>query len=166
LDLPEISSAHLKAGREYLDALGRLGLVPDGLCWAYDRTIEQFALVLVTTHFDYVGPHEIYRLLTKAYNVSATPQEISPFLVRLHSPKQRLAKTLLRAFATKVRLNAVPKGEPTSERDITDEAVHVEVGDLIFRQAWVYGASRPKSDSVERSRQWRRFAETVEKLAA
>ncbi|WP_162561287.1 hypothetical protein [Methylobacterium terrae] len=73
-----LPTGHLKAGAEYLSALRGLGLDPEGLLWAHDRTVQDFVLVLVTAQFDAVGPLELYRLLTHAYNAAATPQAVSP----------------------------------------------------------------------------------------
>jgi hypothetical protein len=47
-------------------------------------------LVIVTSLFDFVGPLRLMRLLFDAYDAAATPKEIDPFILRLHSPKHAL----------------------------------------------------------------------------
>ena len=63
---PSIAMDHrLRAGREYLDALCKLGFVPDVLCWAVAGSAadERMELLIVTTWADTIGPKAIYDLL-------------------------------------------------------------------------------------------------------
>jgi hypothetical protein len=151
---------YLKAGADYLAALRKLGLDPEGLLWAYDRTISEFALVLITSQFDHVGPTEIYRSLTAAYNLAATPSEISPFIVRLHSPKQAIVTELRRAYGWDVRVDSLDdKFTPVIQYSM-------DVGDLNFAIDWVYQIRDRKLAPAERARRWQRFQRNVEALAA
>ena len=153
-----LPSGYLNAGRDFLAALRHLGLIPEALFWAQDRSIGEFALVLITSHFDNQGPQEIYRLLTEAYNHAATPATISPFIVRLHSPSQAISEAVLE-----------------SEYSTNSDVVYftLDRGDLTYRDKWIYTAKYrngsvklKKLSPVERSRQWKRFKENVEHLAA
>ncbi len=90
MDQRDLGVARYDGGADYLDALRRLKLEPEALFWAYDRTLEQFVLVIVTSLFDFAGPLALMRLLFDAYNASATPKEIDPFILRLHSPKHAI----------------------------------------------------------------------------
>ena len=90
MDQRDLGVARYDAGAEYLDALRRLKLEPEALFWAYDPTLGQFVLVIVTSLFDFAGPLALTKLLFDAYNASATPSEIDPFILRLHSPKHAL----------------------------------------------------------------------------
>ena len=152
---------HLSAGADYLAALRNLGLDPEGLLWAYDRTISEFALVLITGQFDFVGPTEIYQTLTRAYNVAATPEAISPFIVRLHSPAQEIVRELRVAYGWDIRVDPLEAAPPDLKVDI-----QLNVGDLTFELAWVYHLRQRKIAPAERARRWRRFKGNVEALAA
>jgi hypothetical protein len=153
-----LPSGYLEAGQDFFGALKRLGLVPEALFWAQDKTIDEFVLVLITSHFDTKGPKEIYRLLTQAYNLAATPATISPFIVRLHSPSQAISEAILHSeFSTSGNFAYF-----TLNR-----------GDLTYRDKWIYTAKYKngsvkvkKLSPIDRSRQWKRFKENVERLAA
>lgn len=153
-----LPSGYLDAGRAFWGALKHLGLVPEALFWAEDKTIDEFVLVLITSHFDTKGPKEIYRLLTRAYNLAATPATISPFIVRLHSPSQASSQAIL-------------DGEYSTSADFAYFTLNR--GDLTYRDKWIYTAKYKngsvkvkKLSPVDRSRQWNRFKTNVERLAA
>lgn len=152
---------YLTAGADYLAALKRLGLDPEGLLWARDRTIDEFVLVLVTGQFDFVGPTALYRTLTDAYNLAGTPEAISPFIVRLHSPQQTVVREIRKAYGWDVRVDPLAPEVPGLE-------VHfdLDVGDLNFQPEWVYHLRDRKVPPAERARRWRRFQRNVEQLAA
>lgn len=153
---------HLSAGADYLAALRNLGLDPEGLLWAYDRTINEFVLVLITGQFDFVGPTEIYQTLTRAYNAAATPEAISPFIVRLHSPGQEIVRELRTAYGWDIRVDPIGPDVPSG----LDVKVTAEVGDISFQVDWVYHLRQRKIAPAERARRWRRFKGNVEALAA
>ena len=152
---------HLTAGADYLAALRKLGLDPEGLLWAYDRTVSEFVLVLITGQFDFVGPTEIYQTLTRAYNVAATPATISPFIVRLHSPAQDIVRELRVAYGWDIRVDSL---QPDPSGITVD--IHLNVGDLTFELPWVYHLRQRKIAPAERARRWRQFKGNVEALAA
>jgi hypothetical protein len=158
MDDDALPSGYLEAGRDFWTALRQLGLVPEALFWAQDKSIGEFALVLITSHFDTKGPTEIYRLLTQAYNLAATPATISPFIIRLHSPSQAISEAIL-------------EGEYSTNADFA--YFTLDRGDLKYRDKWIYTAKYKngrvkvnKLSPVERARQWKRFKENVERLAA
>lgn len=152
---------HLGAGRDYLAALKKLGLQPEGLLWAYDRTVSEFVLVLVTGQFDFVGPTAIYETLTRAYNLAATPAAISPFILRLHSPRQEIVRELRTAYGWDIRVDPLTPDPPGITVDI-----ELNAGDLTFRVEWVYHLRERKIAPAERARRWRTFQGNVAKLAA
>ena len=153
-----LPAGYLEAGQEFDKALRHLGFYPDALLWAVDKSIEDFVLVLITRHFDYAGPTEIFRLLTRAYNLSATPREISPFIIRLHSANQEVAQ--------QVQMVQGDIRKADGRRSETAWLIF-EVADLKFQSNWVYYANAGrKLDAVSRSRQWQRFRKNIEKLAA
>jgi hypothetical protein len=159
-----LPAGFIEAGQNYLDSLRRLRFEPDGLFWAWDKTVEEFVLVLVTRHFDYSGPYEIFRLLTLAYNQSATPKEISPFIVRLHSPEQAIIRNLM-------VLDAHDEDGKRSE-NITGRG---QIADIEYVNHWVYKwptvmydqKKKPgRPEGMKRSREFSRFRKEVERLAA
>ena len=154
-----LPAGYLDAGGTFDDALKDLGFYPDGLLWAWDTSVGEFVLVLITKHFDHAGPLEMYRLLFEAYNGSAIPAEVSPFIVRLQSTEDQIAQRMLQVDAH----DAAGKRSSTIRFD-------GEVGDLKYCNQWVYYYYYPKRarrfTPVDRARQWRRFRQNVEKLAA
>jgi hypothetical protein len=164
---PEIDDRFLTAGREYGEALANLGLDPHALFWAFDTVEERHVLVLVTDFFDYSGPLEISKQLFRAYNASVTPQDIDPFVVRLHSINQPIGEEY-RGFAVsdgKFKVwdkNMVPKPLPPEAR-----VESFNIGDLVLKPKWTIKSKlTPSRNSVEVSRRWRRFVNNVDKIAA
>lgn len=86
MDSRPVPTQYLEAGQDYLDALRDLGLTPTYLGWGWEQLTERWLLVLVTSIVDTGGPLALNSLLFRAYNAKATPQEISPFIVRVFSP--------------------------------------------------------------------------------
>jgi hypothetical protein len=163
MDTPELNLSRQTAGSHYLDALRRLGLEPVALFWAYDTVVKSFVLVLITEFFDYKGPYEISKLLFQAYNAAATPREIDPFIIRLHSPAQSAIKNL----RIPTHLHAIDQktGRPTGE---AAEIKTYTLGDLIVSGQWVYkfGRAPKKKSTIDLSRKWSRFERNVTQLAA
>jgi hypothetical protein len=152
-----LPAAYLSAGQDYLSALRKLGLDPNALLWAIDKTLDDFVLVLITDHFDFTGPLEIYRLLTQAYNLSATPKDISPFIIRLHSPRQAVGASVL-SLQADVRTAEGKRSETLW--------IDIDTHDLRYRNSWVYQVRHKKLSPASRQHQWNRFKNNIERLAA
>ena len=167
---------HMEAGAAYLAALRKLGLDPECLLWAEDEVVGQTVLVLVTTQFDRVGPLEVSKLLFKAYNLAGTPKEISPFILRLHSPEQALIQEMDRArlgdlVNRRLSVRVAPIMEagrlpPLAEAGPAE--INIAAGGMKFRLDWVYKWQIPakKANAVDLRRRWQKFAQNVDKLAA
>ena len=153
-----LPAGFIEAGQRYDKSLKALGLKADGLFWAWDKTLGDFVLVLVTRHFDHAGPLELFRLLTRAYNLSATPTEISPFVVRVHSPDQEIIRNLLTIDA-----------HDSQGKRVEYMTARGEIADIEYVNHWVYywpNSKSKKPNPVARSREWHRFKDNIEKLAA
>ncbi len=163
---PDLEERYLKAGHEFADALKKLGLDPLALLWIYDFDIRRHVLVLVTDFFDLKGPLEISRYLFRAYNASATPKEIDPFLVRLHSPDQAVSKTLLGIAMENADLYA-EFGVVGQSKDLIAKIDGFSAEGAAMKQSWVVKPYKHrKRNSVELGRHWARFTQNVDKLAA
>lgn len=171
MDQNDLGLARYDAGRDYLAALRRLGLDPEALFWAFDSEVRQFVLVLVTRFFDYAGPLALSEVLFKAYNAAATPAEIDPFILRLHSPEQKIYRELL------FSLRSTGTIEAGADRDVYHRAViageRVQAGVLNFKYAdlegfgaWIYTASAQRKKLIDIARPWDRLSHNVEALAA
>jgi hypothetical protein len=161
----KLDPKYLTAGDDYLRALQRLGLDPDALFWVYDDQMSQFVLVVATPLFDFKGPYEISRTLFKAYNYAATPQEIDPFVVRLHSPEHPFIRHL-ETYKEATHFQKVDRG---TGRTVGEPIAiqHIGAFGVQFSPAWVLKFALPrKRTSVDLSRQWQRFERNVDKLAA
>jgi len=103
-------------------------------------------------------------LLFQAYNASATPKEIDPFVVRLHSPEHALIRQFEPFRDPRVRISS-----PTNPHVFFPDTrvTGVTFGDVEFRSEWIYRFDLPpKRKSVEPLRRWNRFARNVDQLAA
>jgi hypothetical protein len=137
------------------------------------KTLEQLVLVVVTSLFDFAGPLALSTLLFKAYNAAATPKDIDPFIIRLHSPRHaiyRAAQPLIGARVDEAELKGRELDRATIAGTVTPFAVSAfRAGDLESFGTWVYkstptGASRSKT--VDGERRWKRFERAVEAVAA
>ena len=152
-----------EAGSEYLKSLERLGLRPEALFWAFDKNIDLFVLVLVTDAYDYAGPLSLSKTLLEAYRKAATPREIDPFIVRLHSPKHSIIQEIGRFFPVDVKGAIVRSGDETAKID----DVTLATSDLEISNHWVYRFEKKnRSKTVDAARHWKRFAHNIEKMAA
>lgn len=165
----EIDKSFLIAGHEYGEALASLGLDPEALFWAFDQNEDRHVLVLVTDFFDLKGPLEISKQLFKAYNASATPREIDPFVVRLHSINQPIG----RQFADQAKIGPVWKFKlydskmRQKELPVEARATAMTIAGLEMRPDWIIRARTPQHrKTVELNRRWNRFTRNLEKAAA
>lgn len=172
MDQRHLGVARYDAGAEYLDALRRLKLEPEALFWAYDQTLGQYVLVIVTSLFDFAGPLALTRLLFDAYNAAATPKEIDPFILRLHSPKHALYRAAQLHIGNRFDM-ADLKGRALDRATIAGEATPPVVtsfraGDLESFGTWVYKSTPvpAKAKTTDTERRWRRFESAVHALAA
>ncbi len=164
MDPVELDLTRREAGSEYLTALQTLGLRPDALFWGFDKVEDRFVLMLVTDMVDLKGPLAVADLLFQAYNASATPKEIDPFVVRLHSPEHALMRQFEPFRDPRVRISS-----PTNPHAFFPDTrvTGVTFGDVEFRSEWIYRFDLPpKRKSVELLRRWNRFARNVDQLAA
>lgn len=164
MDTHELEQKYLAAGTDYLSALRKLGLEPDGLFWARDDVVGHCVLVLVTSLYDHAGPYALSDKLFKAYNFAATPREIDPFIVRLHSPQHSLIQQWSNMVISKFEFHG-PDGQPIP-LDLGERTYGG--GGLNFKHTWVYKFPQApkKRTPVEASRQWQRFQKNVDRLAA
>lgn len=164
MDRLALPDTFMNAGEGYLAALENLGLRPEGLLWAFDATIDNFVLVLVTAQFDHVGPTAIYKVLTRAYRASITPEEINPFVVRLHSVNHAIVPVLKQALDLGLDAQSMRSDGTMGPAEFIQ--IHLDAMDLKFKKEWVYRFAVNRIKPAERSRRWKRFSENVERLAA
>jgi hypothetical protein len=172
VDQKDLGVERYDAGRNYLAALRHLRLEPEALFWAYDKSIGQLVLVLVTSLFDFAGPLALTKLLFDAYNAAATPEEIDPFVVRLHSPKHalyRAAQNRIGDRFDRANLKGAALDRATISGEITPPVVvFLQAGDLESFGTWVYkstarSTAKPK---MEQERRWKHFERAVHAVAA
>lgn len=157
MDTPDLSTGLLTAGQTYRLALNKLGLRPEALMWGYDEEAQRFELFIVWSGVDRFGPLQITRRLFKAYNLSALPQEIDPFIVNLISPKSGVYREAIAPMLGKaevqIGIGFGPRPEETKPM-------------VTFRPSWVYIAEKKRRTPVEINRDWRKFTQSVDQLAA
>lgn len=161
MDLPELPEGRISAGREFDEKLRSLGLDASAVFWAYDSTMKCHVLAVVTDFFDFMGPLAVSELLFEAYNQSALPQEVDPFIVRLHSPHHAAMYPIFDAMKKFEKTLGAPGAIGTRDSSL------IGVGDLLIWDGWVV-SFRPhkKRSSGELLRKWKRFENVVHQLAA
>lgn len=165
---------YLKAGEEYLAALQTLGLEPEFLGWGLDKERDEWNLVLVTSIIEIGGPLALSRLLFKAYNMHATPKEISPFIVRTIGSETFYAphlKQLTEVKEGKLYVHAVQNADGTKPdskkaQPISIKDMETPIAGLIMSSEHVYIIAPRDMSREEKVEEWSRFKRNVESLAA
>ena len=160
-----------QAGVEYLAALRSLGLDPEALFWAKDTVVGEDVLILVTSLFDFAGPLELSELLFRAYNLAATPREVDPFILRLHSPRHTAIREMAHRFGDGTRIKMpmmfafkqpIPGIHEIRLAALSMGADVTAYADAIYQ----FDLSEKIVPYADASRRWRRFQKHVDKLAA
>lgn len=171
MDQKDLGVERHDAGQDYLAALRSLKLEPEALFWAHDKGLDQFVLVLVTSLFDFAGPLALTQLLFDAYNAAATPKEIDPFIIRLHSPKHTLYRAVQPHLGTRfdqADLKGSALDRATIAGDVTPSIIAAfQVGDLEGFGPWVYKSTPgSKARALDPGRRWARFERAIHAVAA
>lgn len=152
----------LIAGREYVEALNKLGFAPDVACWAIrgQEPQQRLELLLVTTWADTVGPKAVYDLLFEAYDASATPKEIDPFIVSMFSPNSLLGAEMVGMIGKALR-----KEGPLAAPDVQPMLI-MGMMDYVTIPDWVFTYRKPQSTRFDDQRRFAAFQRNVHQLAA
>jgi hypothetical protein len=160
---PNLPAERLKAGEKYLASLRSLGLHPHFLGWGWEKAVKQWVLVLVTSIVDAGGPLALNRLLFAAYNASATPRDISPFVVRVYSPD--IVPELL--FLLMDREFHVTGRDGRKRGTVSGKLEPVTFHGVEHAAENTYSTPRRRArDFHARRGEWQRFKANVERLAA
>jgi hypothetical protein len=183
MDSQDIPVALLNGGREFLAALRRLRLEPEGLLWAHtgqSRDINdaladkneqselpgEWRLLLITAAVDEGGPLAMNDLLFKAYNKSATPLAISPFVVDVFSARSPFVERLMFALEGDLEPVGMVLSNAGNHRVAASRRRCGPVDGLWFDRKWVYQLAAPDRPNADGKAAWRNFAQSVNTLAA
>lgn len=159
-----LSEERREAGGDYLAALQRLGLKPEGLLWAFHQERKELQLAMVTSLVDRIGSLDIYKVLMQAYDAAGTPKSVDPFIVSLYSPNSIFATGLKGAYDIEIAGN--PHGKLSTGETVDLGEIWFQAGSFTFRKSWVYVALRRAPESRHQIKEWDRFRHNVERLAA
>lgn len=158
-----LDAQRVQAGKEYLDALHRLGLEPDVLCWVYDAIESEIELAIVTSMAERIESLEIYRLLFRAYEAAATPREIDPFIVSIYGPNSSFGITLRESISNLTTDGAFSSLENTKRFVFSIEG---PARSKFVLARGVYTRKELRKSAAEDLRRWGRFKRNVEAVAA
>jgi hypothetical protein len=166
----------LTAGQDYLDALVSLGLIPAYLGWGWEIAGKEWNLVLVTSIVDAGGPLALNKLLFKAYNAKATPKEISPFIVRIFSPEVvafaggtdfwLLGEKNFTVQGVPGKVKNPESLKPQRVENVQKTFMGFELEMVNSYQTLARAVDKARAGYHERRKQWQRFKQNVERLAA
>ena len=164
-DLPH---GYLEAGRDYHSALVKLGLIPELTLWVRDAAIDGWALLICTPLYDAVGGYGIMDLLFRAYDASATPQLINPFILRLESPNHPIIRNISATLSGRgmpTLVGITPSGEQVA--GIADHSMaEGRIGDLSFRHGWRYVVGHERAHPANPFKAFKVFKRSVEQRIA
>ncbi len=153
----------MQAGKEYLDALHRLGLEPDVFCWIYDAVEDGIELAIVTSIAERIGSLDIYKLLFRAYEAAATPRDIDPFIVSIYGPNSFYGAMLREHIRTLAADGAFSDpGNATRFTTVMENSAELKV--MLARGVYARGDTR--RSAAQDLKRWSRFKQNVEALAA
>jgi hypothetical protein len=112
---------------------------------------------------------ELQSLLFKAYNAAATPREIDPFIVRLHSPRHRIIRELSGNLDRMGKWVGAAREGPNAEtilRNLSIVSIVQEIADLNVPVGQIYKFHLPGKDSIDWASRWKAITKRVDKLAA
>ena len=144
---------------------------PEALFWAKDTVVGEDVLILVTSLFDFAGPLDLSELLFRAYNLAATPREVDPFILRLHSPQHMAIREMAHHFGDgtriklPIRMTLVKPVPGVHEIRLASLSIGADVtayADAVYK----FDLTEQSRTSVDASRRWRRLQKHVDKLAA
>lgn len=147
-----------EAGAEYLASLRKLGLEPEVLAWGFCSPDARMELVLISSWVDTAGPKALYDLLFAAYDASATPKAINPFIVSVYSPKSVLGDQLAGMIDHARHDPRLP--------DQKGALLVLGMGEVVVPAAMVYTAKPSRRSKMEELRRFRRFERGITALAA
>jgi hypothetical protein len=167
---PEVSAEYLKAGADYLRAVRELGMRPIMVGWGWETATSNWNLMVVTSIVEAGGPFALNRLLFKAYNVEATPKEISPFIVRVFAPEIVPPMTLL-VGQNELKIARVQDkfGKEKNQGDWGKSIGEVSttfMGLELRTKNMYHIPAQPKKGYHDRRHEWQMFKRNVERLAA
>jgi len=159
-------SVRFPAGAEYADALQKLGLDPDVMCWIYISAEDRIELAIVSSMVDRVGSLPIYDLLFKAYDASALPQEIDPFEVSLYSPNTRMGVDLLNSVKV-TEDGMLPNDGSYPPAHVTRAWINIGIMEpMVVPGLGVYRVKHTIRNADQDRARWQTFQRNVEALAA
>ena len=166
--LKELGPGYIEAGAEFFESIRTLGLDPDGLFWAFDRVVNGHVLALVTRMFDHAGPLALSQTIFKAYNASALPKSITPFVVRMHSPRHEVILGLKPFLTKQFKLDWVKFNKDNADKFRIKIDEKYENSSFAFRPEWIYkfDLSQERRKTMPVGRRWERYARNVDRLAA
>lgn len=153
-----------RAGEEYLDRMKTLGLTPESLMWVYHVKENRFVLWLVWSGIDRHGPLSLSKLLFKAYQSSALPKEIDPFVVFARSPAQQEVAQVAEYVERMIRggdaaMNIYVTLTPAPPPDDSEPLYEIN-------REWIYAHRARPLARARVDRDWMKFQQSVEALAA
>ncbi len=160
---------YLRAGEDYLAALQKLGLNPEVLGWGTEITTGDWHLVMLTSIVEIGGPFELNKLLFAAYNMGATPKEISPFIVRVFGDRTVFAPGLRQLSEFQrgdKKITAYDQYTRKEKASGLAESMSMNFGDIHIESRDLYIAQISKKGHEQKTREWLRFKHNVERLAA
>lgn len=169
-----LPAEYLAAGQDYLSALETLGMVPEFLGWGMDEARDEWNLVLVTSIIEIGGPLALSKLLFKAYSLKATPQEISPFIVRTFGAETIFAPELKHLNEVRdgtVAVTAIRNADGSlpagaKAQPIPVLAIQKVVGGIQVDSNHAYKIAPRDLSQTQKAVEWHRFRDNIERLAA
>lgn len=164
-----VTPERYRAGADYLAALIKNGVKPDGMFWAERDSTRSLELIIITILVDRVGPKDIYDTLFKAYDSAITPRSIDPWLVTLFAPDTIFAQSMAGSMGADFKPPQMQVRETGGEFRDVDPAefsnMHMGFGYSVDDQ-WIYIRPRKRQLTVQAVQSWERFARKVDRAAA
>ena len=180
-----MTDERLVAGRDYCDALERLGFPVQACLWTIpeERGVHsrvaaglegEFELGLVSSLIEREGPRKIYDLLWKAYDFAGTPGSLSPWSVCLYGSRSLFGRRVRNISLASHGVihgfefdgDALVDGATIVEKSIPMDEPWTSFAGRLTRNSWVYKIEFADRGNAADRRAIKTFARNIEKLAA
>lgn len=145
-----VDAQRLQAGRDYHQALVRLGFPVQAMLWTIpeERGIHskraagiegEMELGIVSTLIEREGPLKIYDLLWQAYDHAGTPKSISPWLVCLYGSRSRFGRNVRSVLNIEVGAATLHTVDAAGRRETVQMDIpFFSFANRLTRTDWIY----------------------------
>lgn len=154
------------AGHQFHQAIAKLGLEPDVLCWA--NVGGELQLVMVTSLVDRVGPLEIYKTLFRAQEWGVIEPDFELMDVSIYAPSSELGKDVESTLSSLIKSTGHLTVQ-VEKRDVKAQGALFSIGyadPFVVDGGGIYVVKKTGFSAVQDLKRWKHVQRNLTMLAA